>query len=204
MKPQKKKHSCCVTHSKDQIAWLDNITKCGATFEEEDIKTSGSSLFDFSAIDIDGKEVSMSKYKDKICIVVNVASYWGKTKVHYEQFVQLYDKYHDKGLEILAFPCNQFGKQEPKSEAEIKQFAAGFGVKIPIFSKIKVNGKEAHPIFLYLRSAMPGLLGTSVKWNFEKFICNKEGQPVKRAAVVTTPFQMEKTIISLLEGKQED
>jgi len=118
--------------------------------------------------------------------------------------VQLYDKYHDKGLEILAFPCNQFGKQEPKSEAEIKQFAAGFGAKFPIFSKIKVNGKEAHPIFLYLRSAMPGLLGTSVKWNFEKFICNKEGQPVKRAAVVTTPFQMEKTIISLLEGKQED
>lgn len=118
--------------------------------------------------------------------------------------MQLYDKYHDKGLEILAFPCNQFGKQEPKSEAEIKQFAISFGVKFPIFSKIRVNGKEAHPIFLYLRSAMPGLLGTSVKWNFEKFICSKEGQPVKRAAVTTTPFQMEKTIIALLEGNNQD
>lgn len=118
--------------------------------------------------------------------------------------MQLYNKYHDKGFEILAFPCNQFGKQEPKSEAEIKQFAATFGVTFPIFSKIKVNGKDAHPVFLYLRSAMPGLLGTSIKWNFEKFICSPDGQPVKRAAVTTTPNQMEKTIIALLEGRKEE
>jgi len=118
----------------------------------------------------------------------------------------LYNKYHDQGLEILAFPCNQFGRQEPKSNAEIKQFAASYGAKFTIFEKIKVNGKDAHPVFLYLRSALPGLLGTSVKWNFEKFICNKEGQPVKRAAVTTAPMHFEKLIVSLLEGKdtQED
>jgi len=118
--------------------------------------------------------------------------------------VELYKKYHDKGFEILAFPCNQFGRQEPKSDAEIKKFAEGFGVTFPVFSKIKVNGKEAHPIFLYVRSALPGLLGTSVKWNFEKFLCNREGQPVKRAAVTTPPNQMEKALVALLEGKAEE
>jgi len=116
----------------------------------------------------------------------------------------LYDKYHDKGLEILAFPCNQFGRQEPKSNAEIKQFAASYNAKFTIFSKIKVNGKDAHPIFLYLRSALPGLLGTSIKWNFEKFICNREGAPVKRAAVTTAPMHFEKLIVSLLEGKEQE
>jgi len=115
--------------------------------------------------------------------------------------VQLYDKYHDQGFEILAFPCNQFGKQEPKSEAEIKQFVTSQGVKFPVFSKVRVNGKDAHPIFLYLRSALPGLLGTSVKWNFEKFVCSRDGQPIKRAAVTTTPFQLEKNIVAALEGK---
>jgi len=114
--------------------------------------------------------------------------------------VQLYDKYNKDGFEILAFPCNQFGKQEPKTEAEIKQFAASFGAKFPMFSKIKVNGKEAHPIFQYIRSALPGLLGTSVKWNWEKFLCNREGQPIKRAAVTTNPLEMEKAIVAALSN----
>jgi len=115
--------------------------------------------------------------------------------------VQLYDKYNKDGFEILAFPCNQFGKQEPKSEAEIKQFATNLGVKFPMFSKIKANGKESHPVFQYIRSALPGLLGTSVKWNFEKFLCNREGQPVKRAAVTTLPNEMEKHIVALLNNQ---
>jgi len=119
--------------------------------------------------------------------------------VHYEEFVELYKKYKSQGLEILAFPINQFWKQEPKPEAEIKQFAASYGVTFPLFSKIKVNGKEAHPLFLFIRKHLPGILGTSVKWNWEKFLCSPEGLPVKRCAVTTSPKSMETAIVAELE-----
>jgi len=114
--------------------------------------------------------------------------------------MELYKKYHDSGLEILAFPCNQFGKQEPLSEAKIKLFVTEkYGVTFPMFSKIDVNGKNAHPIFQFLRKKLPGTLGTSIKWNFTKFLCNRDGIPVKRYGPPTKPFTFEDTIKAMLE-----
>lgn len=117
----------------------------------------------------------------------------------YEQMVDLYKRHRDKGFEILAFPCNQFGKQEPGTNEEIKQFVAEkYGVSFPVFDKINVNGKDAHPIFIFLRSQLTGLLGSSIKWNFTKFLCNRKGLPVKRYGPPAKPLQMEDDILKLL------
>jgi len=109
--------------------------------------------------------------------------------VNYTELVQLHEKYAEShGLRILAFPCNQFGGQEPGTEAEIKQFAQNFGVKFDMFSKVKVNSDEAHPIFQYLKSKQGGTLGNFIKWNFTKFIVNREGQPIARFSPQTNPI----------------
>jgi glutathione peroxidase len=120
------------------------------------------------------------------------------TKAHYEQFVALYEKYHDQGFEILAFPSNEFGKQEPKSNEEIQKFVADFGVKFPVFTKTTVNGKHAHPVFNFLRAKLTGLLGAYIKWNFTKFLCDRDGIPVKRYAPPTKPNDLEEDLIALL------
>lgn len=109
--------------------------------------------------------------------------------MNYTELVKLHEKYADsKGLRILAFPCNQFGGQEPGTEAEIKEFAAGFGVKFDMFSKVKVNGEGTHPIFEFLKSKQGGTLGNFIKWNFTKFLVNKEGVPVARYSPQTNPI----------------
>lgn len=149
---------------------------------------AGASFYDFNALDIDGKDVSMEKYRGHVCIVVNVASKWGKTAVNYTELVQLHEKYESSGLCILAFPCNQFGGQEPGTEEEIKKFAQGYGVKFDMFSKVKVNGNDAHPLWNFLKSKQGGTLGNFIKWNFTKFLIDKEGNPVSRYSPQTNPI----------------
>jgi len=119
----------------------------------------------------------------------------------YEQLQQIYARNVDKGFEILAFPCNQFGKQEPGTNEEIKAFAFSKGATFKIFDKIEVNGKNAHPLFLFLRKELKGTLGSSVKWNFTKFLCDRNGKPVKRYGPPSKPLGFENDILELLEKK---
>ncbi|GAB6028875.1 hypothetical protein CHUAL_004675 [Chamberlinius hualienensis] len=136
-----------------------------------------ASIYEFNAVDIDGNEVSLEKYRGHVCIIANA----------------LYEKYSvTKGLKILGFPCNQFGGQEPGTEAEIKEFVKKFDVQFDMFSKIKVNGDDAHPLFKYLKSKQGGLLGDFIKWNFTKFLIDKNGRPVKRYGPNVEPNSMEK------------
>jgi len=164
---------------------------------------STSPFYDFKAIDIDGVEQSLSQYAGHVCIVVNVASKWGKTGVNYQQLVALQQKYAEaEGLRILAFPCNQFGSQEPGTDAEIKAFAESKGVEFgkgfDFYSKIDVNGNNAHPLWVFLKDKQGGLLGKGIKWNFTKFVVDKEGQPVARFGPMDDPIpKVEKAIKNL-------
>lgn len=155
-------------------------------------------FYDFKATSLQGKEVSMDNYKNKVVIVVNTASKCGFTP-QYEGLEKLYRDFKDKGLVILGFPCNQFGKQEP---GDAKQISEGclinYGVSFPMFSKIDVNGSDAHPIYKYLKSELKGTLVSTVKWNFTKFVIDKNGKPFKRYAPTTTPEQMRADIEQLL------
>ena len=156
-------------------------------------------IFDFKAKLTDANEVSLSNFKGKTLLIVNTASACGFTP-QYEGLENLYKKYKDDGLVILAFPCNQFGKQEPGSDAEIKEFCdLKFNITFPLFSKIEVNGDGTHPLFQYLKEALPGLMGSkAIKWNFTKFLVDKEGKPVKRYAPTDTPESIEKDIAAIL------
>ena len=148
-------------------------------------------FYDFEAERLDGTMESMDTYKSKTIIVVNTASKCGLTP-QYEGLEKLYETYKDKGLVILGFPCNQFGSQEPGTADEIQEFCQlNYGVSFPMFAKIEVNGKNTHPIFKYLKSELKGLLGSAIKWNFTKFVIDKNGTPVKRFAPISTPESME-------------
>lgn len=154
-----------------------------------------TSIYEFSAKDIHGKTVSLEKYKGHVCIIVNVASRCGHTKSNYEQFVELYDEYAEsKGLRILAFPCNQFGGQEPGDAKKICEFAEGKGVKFDMFEKVNVNGTKAHPLWNWLKEKIQGPNGKPIKWNFTKFIINKEGQPVERFVSSKKPRALVETL----------
>ena len=157
-----------------------------------------STVHDFKAKNIKGEEVSLSDYKGKVLLIVNTASKCGFTP-QYEGLEELYKKYEGK-LEVLAFPCNQFGSQEPGSEDEIQGFCSTtFSTTFPLFSKIEVNGDNAHPLYNFLKSDNPGVLGTEkIKWNFTKFLVDKDGKPVKRYAPVTKPKDIETDIEGLL------
>ncbi|CAI9284999.1 unnamed protein product [Lactuca saligna] len=161
--------------------------------------TTGKSIYDFTVKDIDRKEVPLSKYKGKVLLIVNVASQCGLTTSNYSELSQIYSKYKDQGLEILAFPCNQFGFQEPGSNDQIKQFACTrFKAEFPIFDKVDVNGPFTAPIYQFLKSSTGGLLGDLVKWNFEKFLVDKSGKVVERYLPTTSPLQIEKDIQKLV------
>ncbi|XP_049286412.1 uncharacterized protein LOC125765397 [Anopheles funestus] len=150
-----------------------------------------SSVYDFTANDIDGKPVQLGQYRGHVLIIVNVASNCGYTEGHYKEFNQLYKEYAEsKGLRILAFPCNQFGGQEPGTNAEIKQFAEGRDVKFDMFAKVDVNGDDAHPLWQYLKQRQGGTLIDAIKWNFTKFIVDRNGQPVGRYPPTTSPLEM--------------
>ncbi len=156
-------------------------------------------LYEFSAQTIDGKEKFLADYRGKILLIVNVASHCGFTP-QYQGLQKLYEKYQSRGLEILGFPCNQFGAQEPGAESEIKSFCElNFGVTFQLFAKIDVNGEKAHPLYRFLTRDLPGLLGTeAIKWNFTKFLADREGNPVKRYGSMDKPESLEKDIEGLL------
>ena len=141
------------------------------------------SIYDFTVNDIHGKPVKLDRYRDRVMLVVNTASNCGFTP-QYKGLEALYEKFHGKGLEILGFPCNQFGGQEPGSEQEIAQFCElNYGVTFPLFAKVDVNGEHAAPVYKYLKSEKPGLLGSeAIKWNFTKFLVDRNGNVVKRYA----------------------
>jgi len=156
-------------------------------------------VFDFSANAIDGTPVDLSRYRGKVLLIVNTASQCGFTP-QYKGLEQLYREYHERGLEVLGFPCNQFRQQEPGSEAEIGAFCEkNFGVSFPLFAKIDVNGDGAHPLYRHLKQEAPGVLGTqSVKWNFTKFLVDRDGRVVKRYAPTTKPAAIAADIARLL------
>ena len=146
------------------------------------------SVYDFSARTIDGTDLALSTYRGHPLLIVNVASKCGFTP-QYAGLEALYKKYHPRGLEVLGFPCDQFGHQEPGDEAEIKRFCSlNYSVSFPMFAKIDVNGKDAHPLYKYLKATRSGILGLeAIKWNFTKFLVDKEGMPVKRYAPADKP-----------------
>jgi glutathione peroxidase len=150
-----------------------------------------ASIYDFSVDDIHGKPVKLDKYQDKVMLIVNTASECGFTP-QYKGLEALYEKYHGKGLEVLGFPCNQFGAQEPGTEEEIAQFCeVNYGVTFPLFAKVDVNGTNAAPVYKYLKSEKPGLLGSeAIKWNFTKFLVDRKGRVVARYAPNDTPESM--------------
>ena len=158
-----------------------------------------SSVYDFSARTIDGDEKKLDAYKGKTMLVVNVASKCGFTP-QYKGLEEMYEKFSEKGLVVLGFPCDQFGHQEPGDEAEIKNFCAlTYDVKFPMFAKVDVNGESAHPLYKYLKTEAKGVLGTeSIKWNFTKFLIDKNGHVVKRYAPLDTPASIEKDIAPIL------
>uniref|UniRef100_A0A1B6LLR7 Glutathione peroxidase n=1 Tax=Graphocephala atropunctata TaxID=36148 RepID=A0A1B6LLR7_9HEMI len=149
---------------------------------------NASSVYDFTVKTIKGEEVSLEKYKGHPMIIVNVASQCGLTATNYKELAELYEKYKDtKGLRILGFPCNQFANEEPGSSEDIVCFAISHNAKFDLFEKVNVNGDEAHPLWKYLKHKQGGMLGDGIKWNFTKFVIDKNGQPVERFAPTTSP-----------------
>jgi glutathione peroxidase len=146
------------------------------------------SVYDFSARTIEGNDLALSSYRGHPLLIVNVASKCGFTP-QYAGLEALYKRYHPRGLEVLGFPCDQFGHQEPGDEAEIKKFCSlNYNVSFPMFAKINVNGKDAHPLYKYLKETRSGILGLeAIKWNFTKFLVDKDGVPVKRYAPTDKP-----------------
>ena len=161
------------------------------------VKTA-TTIHDFSARLGTGEERRLTDYRGKVLLVVNVASKCGFTP-QYTGLQRLYEQFQPRGFEILAFPCDQFGHQEPGSDAEIATFCgATYGVTFPLFAKIEVNGKNAHPLYVWLRQQKGGLLGNSIKWNFTKFLVNKAGVVRARFAPMTKPERLVREVAELL------
>ena len=153
------------------------------------------SVYDFTAETIAGDEKELSEYQGKVLLVVNTASKCGFTP-QFGGLEALYQKYRESGLEVLGFPCNQFKSQDPGSDSEIAEFCQiNYDVTFPMFSKIEVNGDTAHPLYKYLKTEMPGILGSEgIKWNFTKFLIGKDGQPVQRFSPQTRPEALEQFV----------
>ena len=155
-------------------------------------------IYQFNFSQLDGEEVSLSKFKGKAILVVNTASFCGLT-YHYTGLEKLYQEYKEKGLVIIGFPCNQFGKQEPGTSEEINDFCnLNYDVTFPMSTKVDVNGKNAHPLFKYLKSELNGTLTNNVKWNFTKFLINRDGVPFKRFSSTTEPEDISSSIDEVL------
>ncbi|AZH29893.1 glutathione peroxidase [Paenibacillus sp. M-152] len=180
------------------------------------------SIYDYSAIAMNGKEITLSDYKDKVVLIVNTASQCGFT-FQYQDLQRLYDQYKDRDLVILGFPCNQFADQEPDSNESVQTFCTlNYGVAFPMFQKVNVRDEQAHPLFTYLASSLPFegfdethsvakilipliherhpeyLPGDSIKWNFTKFLIDRNGKVIKRFEATTDPLDMEEYIEALL------
>lgn len=158
-----------------------------------------ASIYDFDVNTISGKKVPLADYKDKVLLIVNTASKCGFTP-QFSGLEKLYEELHEQGLEILGFPCNQFLKQDPGSDSEISEFCSlNYGVTFPMFSKIEVNGDNTHPLYRFLKTEAKGLLGSEkIKWNFTKFLVDRDGKVIKRYAPNTEPKDIEKDIKALL------
>ena len=149
-----------------------------------------STIYDFSVSDAQGNQKSLAQYQGKLMLVVNTASHCGFTP-QYKELQALYEAWHEKGLEILAFPCNQFGQQEPGSDAEIQQFCQlNYGLTFPVLAKIDVNGESADPLYKYLRSQIKGALSDNIQWNFTKFLIDAHGNVIKRYEPKVTPHEI--------------
>ena len=161
-------------------------------------KQMDKQLYEFSARTLQGKKISMEEYRGKTVLVVNTASDCGFTP-QYEGLQKLYEKYSAKGLVILGFPCNQFGNQEPGDEKSIAEGCLiNYGVTFPMFSKVKVNGNDANPIFKYLKKSLPGFPTSRIKWNFTKFLVDSHGYPIKRFSSATSPEKIDVFLKKLL------
>ena len=159
-----------------------------------------TNLYDFTVSDQADQPVSLQDYKDKVVLIVNTATECGLTP-QYQGLQELYDKYKDQGFDILDFPCNQFMGQAPGSAEEINSFCTlNYQTTFPRFAKIKVNGKEAEPLFEWLKKEKSGPLGARIEWNFAKFLINREGQVVERFSSKTDPLKMEDAIKVLLNN----
>ena len=156
-------------------------------------------FYQLTATSLAGQPVSLGDYAGKVILVVNTASRCGFTP-QYAGLEALYKKYASQGLVVLGFPCYQFGKQEPGGAEEIARTChINYGVSFPMFGKVEVNGSAAHPLFRYLKNALPGVLGGRIKWNFTKFLIARDGTPLRRFAPITSPEKMEATLITALK-----
>eukprot|EP01135_Chromosphaera_perkinsii_P003650 Nk52_evm29s250 gene=Nk52_evmTU29s250 len=162
-----------------------------------------TSFYDFKVKDLKKKDFDLSTLKSKYVLIINVASKCGFTK-QYAGLEKMYEKYKNQGLEIIGFPCNQFMGQEPGTNEEIAQFCSlTYSVTFPIMDKVDVNGDNTHPLYAFLKKAKPGVFGTTaVKWNFTKFLVDKDGTPLKRYGSTDTPEDIEKDIEKLLKGEK--
>jgi glutathione peroxidase len=159
-----------------------------------------STVFDFSAKLNNGKKKQFADYRGKVLLIVNTASKCGFTP-QYKGLEELYKKYIKQGLEILGFPCDQFGHQEPGSDADISSFCElNYGVTFPLFSKIEVNGDDAHPLYKHLKSEAGGLFGDDIKWNFTKFLIGRDGTVLDRYASLTSPESIDRDIAKALKA----
>ena len=155
-------------------------------------------VYEFSVKDRKGKDVSLKEYANEVLLIVNTATKCGFTP-QYEELEKLYETYHSQGFEVLDFPCNQFGQQAPGTDESIHQFCKlTYNTEFPRFKKVKVNGDDADPIFKHLKKEKTGLLGSGIKWNFTKFLVDREGKTVSRHAPTTKPEQLRKEIEELL------
>jgi glutathione peroxidase len=156
-------------------------------------------IYDFQATSLDGKPVDLAQYRGKVLLIVNTASKCGFTP-QYQGLETVYRELHGRGLEVLGFPCNQFGSQEPGSEDEIGAFCEkNYGVSFPMFAKVDVNGDAAHPLWTHLKAEAPGVLGTeAIKWNFTKFLIGRDGKVAHRYAPTTKPEEIAGDIEKLL------
>ncbi len=153
-------------------------------------KDMNKTLYDYSALKIDSTEHSLGDYEGKVLLIVNVASKCGFTK-QYAGLQELYEKYNGQGFEILGFPCNQFGGQEPGTEEEILDFCnTNFNVSFPMYAKVEVNGEHTHPVYKFLKENAEGFITDDIKWNFTKFLINKKGQVVERYAPQKEPMSI--------------
>lgn len=161
------------------------------------------SVYDFTATRIDGSEVSLADYRGKVLLIVNTASKCGFTP-QFDGLEKLYKKYGNQQFEVLGFPCNQFGGQDPGNNEEIAGFCQlNYGVSFPMFAKVDVSGTLAHPLFKHLKHAAPGVFGSeSIKWNFTKFLVDQHGNVVQRYAPMTTPKDIDEDIADLLQSSE--
>lgn len=155
-------------------------------------------IYDYEVKDKNGHLIKMKNFKGKVLLIVNTATGCGFTP-QYEGLQDLYEKYSDQGFEILDFPCNQFANQAPGTEEEIENFCQlRYGVTFTMFAKVNVNGEKAEPLFTYLKSQQKGVMGSSIKWNFTKFLVNREGKVIERFAPTMAPEKIDKKIKDLL------